>query len=78
MNRLAWFGWVILIVLLCVSAECCDKKHGAYEENAKSVEICKARGGVPVVDIVEDEGGHRFIVLVRCEGLLTLPLKGEK
>ena len=34
--------------------------------NAASVPLCKDRGGVPIVNTVNDDGGHTFTVLVSC------------
>lgn len=82
-------GWRVMGVMACavmlMAAECCDARHGALEEkqkaDAKDIQLCRDRGGIPITESVEESGGgiHSFTVLKRCEWPPVAPrLQGEK
>lgn len=45
---------------------CCDGNHWAYEQNSQAAEVCKARGGIVILERLRDEGGHVFLQLKSC------------
>ena len=67
------------LLIAQVAVDCCDKKHHVeYEELEKSYARCEARTGIPIVETVEDEGGHVFRILKNCIFPCTDQIKVEK
>jgi hypothetical protein len=73
----ALLGLVILVACLG-AAECDPAGHKVLEANQQAVELCKARGGVPIVKADADYDSHSFIVLDKCEFPCNQNLAVEK
>lgn len=82
-SKLAWFGWVIVILLFCLGADCCDPLHKQKQEMTTEAEVlakvCVDRGGVPTFeDWTRDDDGHPWRKFKECQfPPAAAQLKGE-
>lgn len=60
--------FALAFLVATVSAiECCDVvRHEAFAQQAELTKLCTARGGIPITDLVVDEGTHAFQILRQC------------
>jgi hypothetical protein len=58
---------ILAATVMVTAAECCDPtSHSAAAVNEASVQVCTDRGGVPIVEVMYDGGGHTFRALKGC------------
>ncbi len=65
----------LLLAAGVAEQKCCDPRHELLQENVARIDECRLHGGVPVIVILDDKGGHTFAQLARCE--LPIPLQRE-
>ncbi len=83
MKRLLRGCALLTIAVAAIGADCCDaRRHALMQENEKSVDLCRERGGIPILETLTtescDDGGHCFKTLKRCDFPGQLRLQGEK
>lgn len=72
-------GVLVGVVLFALgAAECDPQRHAALEQNSKNVQLCRDKGGIPIVAVESDADNHVFTILVRCEFPCDQRVVGEK
>lgn len=68
----------VLLVATVAGTQCCDARHETFVANEEAATLCRARGGVAIVDIVRDDGNHSFSVLRQCAFPYDPKVLGER